>query len=124
MLWDTYDMGERICNYITSGNTTLLKILFDCGFLQASDTFDPTGQKKHGSSEESISLLHILARNGSPKYQEIIDILLKYGVDKYSESSLLEEAIQYQNTHIAKYLYLKSSRYSENIPENILEKLR
>lgn len=97
----------------------MLKVLFDCGLLEPTDTFDLTGHDCHGDTAcdngECVSLLHIVAQFHTPcaDYRDLIDIFVAMGVDINARmpNTPLEEAIIYNNFAVAKYLKSKGGTY-------------
>lgn len=114
MRWNNDDYGGRILNYLSTGNTEMIKFLFAIDFLNKSDVLDTTGHYRHTSSD-TVPFLHVIARYGCPNYMKMIDILLKFGVDINNEvdkCTATEDAIIYKNFAIAAYLMKKGGKYN------------
>ena len=109
----------RIISAVYTGNVDMLKVLFDCGLLEPTDTFDLTGHDYHGDTAcdngECVSLLHIVAQIRTPcaDYRDLIDLFLAMGVDINiaMPNTPLEEAIINNNFATAKYLKSKGATY-------------
>lgn len=69
------DYEGRIIEYILSGNTDMIKTLFDIGFLRPDDTFNFTGGNSN-NPEDRCSALALIAKQYTtiPNYQQMIDL--------------------------------------------------
>lgn len=121
----------RIVNAIFDGNIELLKVLFDCGLLEPTDTFDLSGGDGHGGvyddNGDNVGLLHIVANRPCPDYRELIDLMLKNGVDLHEQNPFtpLEHAISRKNFPTARYLQSKGATYrNDYIGRQALEEYR
>jgi ankyrin repeat protein len=121
----------RIINAIFDGNIELLEVLFDCGLLEPTDTFDLTGHDGHGDTccdnGDTVGLLHIVANRPCPDYRELIDLMIKNGVNLNEANPItpLEEAIINRNYPTARYLQSKGGTYrNEYIGRQPLEEYR
>jgi hypothetical protein len=105
----------RIIDAVNKGNVDFLKILYGCGLLKAYDTFDLTGRNHHGYDNDSQSILHIVARDRCPNFDDLIDLMISVNVDinaVYGEGSPLDVAINYENFPTAAYLESKGALHN------------
>ena len=105
----------RIINAVNKGDVKFLKTLYGCGLLKADDTFDLTGRNHHGYDSDSQSILHIVARDRCPNFEQLIDLMISVDVDinaVYGEGSPLDVAINYENFRTAAYLELKGAGHN------------
>ena len=124
------DLGERICDYVRTGNITMLRTLYECGFLDPRDTFDTTGRKHH-QSYDAITLLNFVAIYRCPNYKEMIDLMIEYGGNIQDTRLPLEEALMNGNYDIAAYIHYKGGQcnwdevinYAKQIEVDIIKEL-
>ena len=108
-----YKFAERILDAVYNGDVELLKVLFSCDFLRANDLFE----------NDTVSILHLVARRPCVDYKYVINTLLEYGVrlDCGMPYTPLEEAIIYKNFSTAHYLENLGGTYCSDELTNLNE---
>jgi hypothetical protein len=123
-MWNTSDIGGRICHYIYIGDLKTLLSLFNCGFLKGDDTLHFTESE---IIYDSIPLIHCVARyNCLNNYKEILDLLIEKGADinsNYTWCLPMTEALVNHNYNIAAYLESKGAKYEiDDIDDDTMQK--
>jgi len=111
------EFDTRIIKYIRNGNLETIETLLEIQFLKPYDILFESSSNTN--PEDGISLMGVLARYPCVSYKQMINLLLRYGVEidgisTYGDTPL-ETAIVYRNFPTAAYLQFKGGNYETSL---------